>query len=145
MKALIEQLGFVPETCVWELTRACNLHCGHCGTSAGKPRPFELTADEATDVARQLARLGNRLTTLSGGEPTLRKDWPEIARVLVDAGVTVNMVTNGQCDGRELAALAKSAGLANVAVSLDGLEDTHDAFRAEGAFERATEDRKSVV
>jgi radical SAM protein with 4Fe4S-binding SPASM domain len=145
MKALIDHLGYVPETCVWELTRACNLRCGHCGTAAGKARPGELTTDEAIDVARQLADLGNRLTTLSGGEPTLRKDWPVIARTLVEAGVTVNMVTNGQGDGRELASLAEQAGLSNVAVSLDGLETTHDWLRGRGAFARATGTIRELV
>ncbi len=145
MKALIDHLGCVPETCVWELTRACNLRCGHCGSAAGRPRPNELTTDEATDVARQLARLGNRLTTLSGGEPTMRKDWPDIARALIEAGVLVNMVTNGQCDGFELAKLAKDTGLANVAVSIDGCEPTHDWLRAHGAFARAADTIRHLV
>jgi radical SAM protein with 4Fe4S-binding SPASM domain len=139
MKALIDRWGYVPESCVWELTRACNLRCGHCGTAAGRRREHELDTAEAVDVARQLVRLGNRLTTLSGGEPTLREDWPEIARAFVDAGVTVNMVTNGQSDGRELALRAREARLANVAVSIDGLAETHDGLRGRGAFERATE------
>jgi radical SAM protein with 4Fe4S-binding SPASM domain len=139
MKALIDRWGYVPESCVWELTRACNLRCGHCGTSAGRRREHELDTAEAIDVARQLVRLGNRLTTLSGGEPTLREDWPEIARTFVDAGVTVNIVTNGQGDGRELAVRAKEARLANVAVSVDGLAETHDALRGRGAFDRAVD------
>lgn len=145
MKALIDHFGYVPETCVWELTRACNLNCGHCGTSAGKRRACELSTDEAIDLARQLARLGNRLTTLSGGEPTLRDDWPVIARTLIEAGVIVNMVTNGQSDGDTLARTAKEVGLANVAVSLDGLEETHDALRCRGAFAKATDAIRKLV
>ncbi len=145
MKALIDHYGYVPESCVWELTRACNLRCGHCGTAAGRPRPNELSHAEAIDVAHQLARLGNRLTTLSGGEPTLRKDWVDIARALVAAGVTVNMVTNGQGDGQELARQAKDAGLANIAVSLDGLEPTHDALRGQGAYARSVETIRALV
>ncbi|MBN1605927.1 MAG: radical SAM protein [Polyangiaceae bacterium] len=145
MKALIDRWGCVPESCVWELTRACNLRCGHCGTAAGRRREHELDTAQAIDVARQLVRLGNRLTTLSGGEPTLREDWPEIARTFVDAGVTVNMVTNGQSGGRELAVRAKEARLANVAVSIDGLAETHDALRGRGAFERATDTIGALV
>jgi radical SAM protein with 4Fe4S-binding SPASM domain len=145
MKALINRYGYVPETCVWELTRACNLRCGHCGTSAGRRRPDELTTAEAVDVARQLVRLGNRLTTLSGGEPTLREDWPQIARALIDGGARVNMVTNGQTDGCELAVRAKDAGLANVGVSIDGLRDTHDALRGPGAFDRAVDTIRHLV
>ncbi|MGE5784317.1 MAG: radical SAM/SPASM domain-containing protein [Myxococcales bacterium] len=145
MKALIDHFGYVPETCVWELTRACNLRCGHCGTSAGRRRACELSTAEAVDLARQLARLGNRLTTLSGGEPTLRDDWPVIARTLIDAGVIVNMVTNGQSNADELAHMAGEVGLANVAVSLDGLEETHDALRGRGAFDKATDTIRKLV
>src|SRR5512145_645382 len=50
MKALIDHFGYVPETCVWELTRACNLRCGHCGTSAGRRRACELSTAEAVDL-----------------------------------------------------------------------------------------------
>ncbi len=139
MRHLIDHLGYAPRTCVWEITRACNLNCRHCGTSAGKRRQGELSTEEAVDVVHQLARLGNRLITLSGGEPTLRQDWPLIARAASNAGIAVNMVTNGQGNSRLLLKGASESGLANVAVSLDGLEPTHDAIRAEGSFARATE------
>jgi MoaA/NifB/PqqE/SkfB family radical SAM enzyme len=140
MKALMERIGYIPKTCVWEITRACNLRCAHCGTSAGTPRDGELDTAECIDLAQQLAALGCRLVTLSGGEPTARADWPEIARGARAAGITVNMVTNGQ--SRDPAALVRQitdAGLVNVGLSLDGLEDTHDAIRKPGSFARASE------
>ena len=34
----------------WELTLACNLRCRHCASSAGDPRPNELTLGEALDI-----------------------------------------------------------------------------------------------
>jgi radical SAM protein with 4Fe4S-binding SPASM domain len=83
--------------------------------------------------------LGNRVLSLSGGEPTLRADWHLIAREAVKCGIAVNLVTNGQGDPTRLAELAHQCGLANVGVSLDGLETTHDAIRRPGAFARATQ------
>ena len=138
MRALIDQLGYVPRTCVWEITRACNLSCQHCGSSAGCARAGELSTEECLGVVRDLAALGTRLLTLSGGEPTLKRDWSLLARAAVQAGITVNMVTNGQGSPTELARESRAAGLANVAVSLDGLAATHDALRAPGSFARAT-------
>jgi radical SAM protein with 4Fe4S-binding SPASM domain len=138
MRELVDHHGYVPRTCVWEITRACNLNCGHCGTAAGHPRTNELSTDECVDLVGQLARLGNRLITLSGGEPTVRSDWPVIGRAAVDAGITVNMVTNGQADPDRLAEQTREAGLANVAVSLDGLRATHDSIRRTGSFDRTT-------
>ena len=41
---------------VWEITLACNLACGHCGSRAGDARENELSTDEAVDLVRQLAR-----------------------------------------------------------------------------------------
>ena len=60
-------IPFRPLYCVWELTLACNLRCGHCGSSAGRARADELTTAEALDAVRQLAELDCRLITLSGG------------------------------------------------------------------------------
>ena len=51
-----------PVHVVWEITLACNLKCGHCGSRAGKKRPNELTTAECVDVIRQRARLGTRET-----------------------------------------------------------------------------------
>jgi MoaA/NifB/PqqE/SkfB family radical SAM enzyme len=136
MRELIHHLGYVPKTCVWEITRTCNLSCHHCGSLAGCARPGELSTEECLRVVDELAELGTQLITLSGGEPTLRPDWPVIARRAIAAGITVNMVTNGQGNARALAERARAVGLANVAVSLDGLRAVHDRIRAEGSFER---------
>ncbi len=134
----VDARNWKPRNCVWELTLACNLDCAHCGSRAGKVRRGELSLDACLDVAAQLANLGCELVTLSGGEPTLRKGWDRIARALVDRGLYVNMVTNGVYADDEtacsVAARAVSAGLCNVAVSLDGPEAVHDGLRGAGTF-----------
>jgi len=128
--------SFRPLQCVWEITRACNLACGHCGSSAGAKRSNELTTVECLGVVHELAALGNRVLSLSGGEPALRPDWCDIAHEASACGITTNIVTNGHGPADELAQHAKAAGLSNVAVSMDGLEDTHDRIRARGSFRR---------
>jgi radical SAM protein with 4Fe4S-binding SPASM domain len=145
MQQLLEALGWTPRTGVWEITRACNLHCGHCGSSAGTARAGELSTEEARRLIEQLGELGTRHLTLSGGEPTLREDWPELVRVAVGRGITVNLVTNGQTDAHRLGTLARQTGLVNVAVSLDGLEPTHDALRGPGTFRRAVAAIRTLV
>jgi radical SAM protein with 4Fe4S-binding SPASM domain len=130
--------AYRPLSCVWELTRACDMACRHCGSSAGSARDDELGTDRCLGVVHELAALGNKLLSLSGGEPTLRKDWPVIAREAVGCGIWVNMITNGQSEPERLARLARDAKLANLGVSVDGLEATHDSIRRPGAFSRAT-------
>lgn len=49
--------GYIPEFCVWEITRKCNLRCLHCGSAAGEPRENELTMEECFGVADQLVEL----------------------------------------------------------------------------------------
>jgi radical SAM protein with 4Fe4S-binding SPASM domain len=90
------------------------------------------------DLVAQLRDLGSRLLTLSGGEPTVRSDWPVVAGAARNAGMVVNMVTNGQADPEKLTNEVGEAGLANVAVSLDGFRGTHDSIRRAGSFDRAT-------
>jgi radical SAM protein with 4Fe4S-binding SPASM domain len=137
MRQYIEKLGYRPRMCVWELTLACNASCLHCGSRAGKPRDGELETAEALRVAGELAALGCEHVTLSGGEPLLRRDWPLIARTLVDAGVSVGMISNGLAFGPREARQAVEAGLSSVAFSVDGLETVHDRMRNRpGGFRR---------
>ncbi len=119
----------------WELTRACDLQCRHCYNSPHQARPRELDTDEALTVAAELGRLGCRVVTLSGGEPTGRQDWAQIAQVLSRSGVIVQLITNGQRFGRTEARLARAAGVGAVWLSVDGYATTHDAIRRKpGAF-----------
>ena len=95
MLPVLQRLGYRPRFCVWELTLRCNMRCAHCGSAAGMPRENELTTEEAVDLAKQLGALGCERLTLLGGEPLLRKDWEILTKALQDAGVRVNIITNG--------------------------------------------------
>lgn len=131
-----------PVYCVWELTLACDLACRHCGSRAGKARPDELSTAECLDVVAQLAEVGVRDVALIGGEAYLRPDWVTIATAVRRAGMTVRMVTGArgldpERGGLEVLRGAKDAGLANISVSVDGLEAAHDRQRGKGSFASA--------
>lgn len=120
----------------WELTRACNLACLHCYSRPGEARKHELDTGEALELARSLSRAGCRSLTLSGGEPTLRSDWPRIAETLAAGGAAVQLISNGQTIDRAAARLARSAGVGMVFLSLDGMKASHDRIRRRpGAFD----------
>jgi radical SAM protein with 4Fe4S-binding SPASM domain len=118
-----------PLVCVWEITNACNLRCVHCEGSAGKRHRAELDRNEALALCDALGALGCLRCNLSGGEPLLRPDWPDLARRLADQGIDVHLVTNGSLLDAEAVARAEEAGVVGVAVSLDGLRPTHDRIR----------------
>ena len=75
---------YIPVSAIWEITLSCNMHCMHCGSSAGKARVNELSTKEILDVCKKLNQLGTGLVTLIGGEPFLRKDWYRIAQEIKD-------------------------------------------------------------
>jgi radical SAM protein with 4Fe4S-binding SPASM domain len=129
MLELLRRFGYAPRKCTWELTLACNLRCGHCGSRAGEARPDELDTSEALRLCDDLAALGCRQVTLAGGEPTLRPDWTAIARRLRERGVLPAILSNGTTWSRQLAAAARAAGVDKVGFSLDGLERAHDCVR----------------
>jgi radical SAM protein with 4Fe4S-binding SPASM domain len=136
MLEILKQVGFAPRACVWELTLACNLRCKHCGSFAGERRADEMTLAENLKVADDLAALGCRRVTLSGGEPTLNHDWDAIGKRLADQGVKVNLISNGWHWTDDHVTRAKAAGFVGAAFSLDGFEAEHDEFRQAGSFKR---------
>jgi radical SAM protein with 4Fe4S-binding SPASM domain len=118
-----------PILAVWEITLACDLACGHCGSRAGRARPDELTPDEALDLVDQLAELGVFEVVLIGGEAYLRDDWCQIVERIAARGMQPLLTTGGRGLGRDRAERAAAAGLASASLSIDGGEATHDRLR----------------
>ena len=131
-------MTYQPVTGVWEITMGCNMRCKHCGSGCTRPLPEELTTSEALALCDDIAALGLQWITLSGGEPLTRPDWPQLIRRLRDRGVVPNIITNGwECDDQAIIT-ARENGIGTIAISLDGLEETHDYMRRPGSFERST-------
>jgi radical SAM protein with 4Fe4S-binding SPASM domain len=132
------EFKFYPEKVVWEITFACNMRCLHCGTSAGNPRPDELTDDETYQVIDELAELGCEVLTLSGGEPLLRKNWREMARRLIGHKVKTCLISNGYSVTPKVIDDFKKIKFSNIGISFDGTEITHNHIRQRpDSFQRA--------
>ena len=127
-----------PIFAVWEITLACDLACGHCGSRSGRARPEELSTAEALNLVDQLAELGVMEVALIGGESYLREDWCEIIARIAERGMDPLITTGGRGMTPERARAAKAAGLLSASVSIDGLEATHDEQRGvAGSFAAA--------
>lgn len=120
--------GF-PTVVGWELTLACNLRCRHCGSSAGEARPNELSLSESLAICDQLPELLTLEVVFTGGEPLMSRHWEPIALRLRELGIRVGIVTNGTTLTREIVSRLHNAGITALAVSIDGLEKTHDFIR----------------
>ncbi|MCX6565061.1 MAG: radical SAM protein [Candidatus Aminicenantes bacterium] len=141
MREILDRIRLRPLYCVWEITSQCNMRCLHCASNLGesdRPRGEELSSSECLRVCRELAELGCGKLVLSGGEAVLRPDWEDIAREAIRLGMFVSLITNGFLIDKALARRMREAGLCRVAISLDGLEPTHNRMRRNPrSFERA--------
>lgn len=135
-KELIMNPKTSPIAAVWEITMGCNMRCMHCGSSCEGPLEGELTTKEALNLCDELGRLGLKWITLSGGEPTTRRDWDLIARRLFENNILVSVISNGWIFQEETAIRAKSSGVNAFAFSLDGLQATHDRIRKAGSYDK---------
>lgn len=124
---------------VWNGTRRCNLDCIHCyAESENKAYPNELTTSEIQRVIHDLAGFGVPVMLFSGGEPLLREDIYDNARLCRELGIRPVLSTNGTLITEKVARRIKDAGFGYVGISLDGIGERNDFFRGKkGAFEAA--------
>ncbi len=108
------------------VTDRCNLRCVYCMPPEGvvwQPREEILRYEEIVQVVRAAVGLGLRKLRLTGGEPLVRADLPELVAALASIpGVEeISLTTNGVLLSSLAEPLAE-AGLARVNVSLDTLQ-----------------------
>lgn len=81
-----------------EFTRACNLRCTYCYSSAGEALENELSLDELCAVVEHARDLGaRRIILLGGGEPLLFPAVREIVQHIDALGLSQAIFTNGIC------------------------------------------------
>lgn len=124
---------------VWNMTRRCNLKCVHCYAKAtsvtGKD---EISTEQAKEIIADLAAYGAPVMLFSGGEPLVREDLTELASFATEKGMRAVISTNGTLITPQKARELKAVGLSYVGISLDGMEQVHDQFRAvPGSFKKA--------
>lgn len=107
------------------VTDKCNFRCTYCMPAEGLPwlnKTDILSYEEIERVARVAVGLGIEQIRLTGGEPLVRRDVPELVRKLktIEGLQSVSITTNGILLKQQAKALAE-AGLTRVNVSLDSL------------------------
>jgi radical SAM protein with 4Fe4S-binding SPASM domain len=137
---LLHRLGYVhpPEAVQWISTSACDLHCPHCYSHAGKKSHGELTTDEAQRlIVDELIRLNRPVLVIAGGETLLRKDFAEVIKYAHRRGVPWAIHTHGGRVEQYLDTFEKYPPVM-AAISLDGPREYHDHFRGKaGSFDAA--------
>lgn len=79
--------------CVFVRFTGCDLRCVYCDTAYAFHGGEEMARDR---IVREIARHPARLVCLTGGEPLLQKELPDLARELLAGGYEVVVETHGQ-------------------------------------------------
>lgn len=123
-----------------ELTYRCNERCSHCyiDDENNVLAAQELCYDDYRRICLELEKMGCMHVLVTGGEPTLRPDFIDICKLVVDNGMLLDVYTNGldvrMSTFKELSGL----GVNSVSVSLyGGSAAFHDSItHVPGSFER---------
>ena len=108
------------------LIEKCNLRCTYCMPAEGialSPKQDLMTADEVFAIAQTFVNNGVNKIRLTGGEPLLRKDFPEIIEKLAQLNTEISITTNGILIDKHLEVL-KQFKVKNINLSLDTLVAT---------------------
>ena len=112
----------------FEVTMRCNARCGFCDYWK---TPSDARAHENTDYAAIARHFKPMLVTFTGGEPTLRRDLENIVSSVRSAAplTYLQMITHGGMLSLERAKSLWDAGIDQFNISLDYLDERHDAAR----------------
>ncbi len=115
--------GNVPLWCHLWVTRRCNLHCQYCYVYNNNYP--ELDTGEMKRAIEHIKNVLNcNLIALMGGEPTIRRDLPEIIQHMTDLGISSYMTTNGfLLTDRKIFDICE-AGLDILEFSIDSMRET---------------------
>jgi len=117
------------------VTDRCNFRCTYCMPAEvfGEkyeflPRPHILTFEEIERLARLFAAAGVSKLRITGGEPLVRANLPELIESLsaIDGIDDIALTTNGYLLAQNAQAL-KDAGLNRLTISLDSIDE--DIFK----------------
>ncbi|MBN1472129.1 MAG: radical SAM protein [Syntrophaceae bacterium] len=125
-----------------EITARCNLNCAHCyiNLPAGdkKARAEELSVKEILNIAREAVEMGAVWCLITGGEPLLREDFPEIYMGLKRLGLLVGVFTNATLINEKHIALFRKYPPRDIEITVYGVtKKTFEAItRRQGSFEK---------
>lgn len=125
----------------YEITAHCNNNCRHCYINLDAndkvAEAKELSLNQIEKFAEEAASLGALWCLLSGGEPLLRKDFPDIYLTLKKKGILVSVFTNATLVTEDHIRLFKSYPPREIEVSVYGItQETYERVtRRNGSFD----------
>ena len=129
------------------LTFRCQNNCVHCYAD-GPHETSELSTEQWKEVIDRLHQIGVFIFTFTGGEPTLRKDLPELLLYAQNKGIVTGLITNGrELKDKEFVENLEKTGLDFVQVTLESHKpEIHDVITAtKGSWRETVAGIKNVI
>jgi MoaA/NifB/PqqE/SkfB family radical SAM enzyme len=124
------------------LTERCNSRCVTC--DYWRHGVKDATLESVQRLLPSLAQLRTRAVLLSGGEPLLNPEWPEIAELLKSRELSLWLLTSGLSLAKHAARAAELFD--SITVSLDGARaSTYRSIRGVDAFDKVCEGIRAVA
>ncbi len=129
------------------ITDVCNFKCGYCLPNGYKidrsdNRKF-LSLNEIRRLAKALSELGVNKIRLTGGEPTVRKDFFDIIKTIKEnSGIKKTVITTNGYHLDKIAQKLKDFGLDGVNISIDSLN--REIFKRVTSHDRLDEILKGI-
>ena len=121
------------------VTYRCNARCSMCNRYKAPSKPEE---EIGIDTIKKLPKM--YFTNITGGEPFIRTDLPEIVRELYKRSDRIVISTNGLFTDR-IVELAKEFPQIGIRISIEGLEKTNNEIRGlENGYQRGYQTLKKL-
>ncbi|HEY3473289.1 MAG TPA: radical SAM protein [Anaerolineales bacterium] len=134
-QAVLSARPFKPLYVKLKVFYGCNLKCEMCNHWRAR-RETPVPSERFKEVVSELAEMGTKKIHISGGEPMLRPQVPDIVQQAAALGIKVTLTTNGTLIDKVKAKRLVEAGLRGVNVSIDSpVRKMHEKIRGvEGSF-----------
>ena len=141
------QIPLAPYRMDLALSYRCNNNCGHCYNARSRNFP-EMTTEQWKRILERCWEVGIPHIVFTGGEPTLRKDLPELIAYAEHLGQITGINTNGRLlADPALVQKLVDAGLDHVQITMESHDAAiHDQMQGiSGVWEETIEGIKNVV
>jgi MoaA/NifB/PqqE/SkfB family radical SAM enzyme len=131
-----ECVAFIPI----QYSYACNFKCKHCSIEKFKRNEKTLNLSDVKSIADQADAMGLASICITGGEPLIFPELKELFEAVGSERFNISMDTNGYLLTEEKVKWLIGMGVDRIHLSMDGLEASHDLFRASsGSWKKCIE------
>jgi radical SAM protein with 4Fe4S-binding SPASM domain len=134
-----------------DLTNRCNLRCIHCylDSQGIKKQAIqeEMSTPQILSLLDEITSAGCLYLLITGGEPLLRRDFPQIYRRAKENGLLVTVFTNGTLISKKILDLFEDLPPRSIEISIYGAtKDTYENITGvEGSYDRCMNGIEQVL